>query len=242
MMVLGLEGGAGMELTARMVEDKRFSTSMRGYSKEDVDTFVSAIASQVSKLEQQLTTAEVKTQKAQEELDHLRDGLDAKHAEIEAARIKIIEESQREAASIATVAGSMEETGASAGAVKTAAAIVAEAETKAALRLQDLDAMKTEATDKAARIVKAAEETATLREAEADRVLDAARRQARSMHAESEIAKSEIEDQLVQLRKILVAAQAGDSDELTDANVILRNGNEIVIDLSERSHVPESTA
>jgi DivIVA domain-containing protein len=231
-----------MEITARMIEDKRFSFSMRGYSKEDVDTFVSAIASQVSTLEQQLNTAEVKAQKAQDKLDHLEDMLDAKLAEAEAARSKIIEEAQRKAASFTTVAGSMDETGASAAAAKTAAAIVAEAETKAALRLQDLDAMKAEAASKSAQIIKSAEATATLREAEADRVLDAARRQARSMHAESEIAKSEIEDQLGQLRKILVAAQAGGSDELTDAKVILLNGNEIVIDLSEGAQVLELPA
>lgn len=241
-MVVGQEGGAGMELTARMVEDKRFPTSMRGYSKEDVDTFMSAVASQVSNLEQQLNTAQVKAQKAQGKLDHLNDMLDAKLAEAETARTKIIEEAQREAASLATVAGSMDETGARAAAAKTAAAIVAEAETKAALRLQDIDAMKTAAAEKSARIIKAAEDTATLREAEADRVLEAARRQARSMHAESEMAKSEIEDQLAQLRKILTAAQVEGTEELTDANVILRDGNEIVIDLSERAPVRESTA
>ena len=60
------------------------------------------------------------------------------------------------------------------------------------------------------------------------------------MHAESEVAKSEIQDQLAQLHDILVAAQGGDSDELQEANVILRNGNEIVIDLSERVKTPDT--
>jgi DivIVA domain-containing protein len=229
-----------MELTARMVEDKNFSTAMRGYSKEEVDAFMATVGTHFSTLEQQLNIAQVKAQKAQEKLDLLEDNLSAKHAEAEAARATIIDEARREASSITAVASSIDATDETAAAAKTAAAIVSEAETKAALRLADLDAMKNTAIEKSSAITKAAEDAAGLREAEADRVLDAARRQARSMHAESEVAKSEIQDQLAQLRNILVAAQGGDSDELQEANVILRNGNEIVIDLSERVKTPDT--
>ncbi|MGI9584569.1 MAG: DivIVA domain-containing protein [Acidimicrobiia bacterium] len=229
-----------MELTARTVEDKKFATAMRGYSKEEVDAFMATIGAHISTLEQQLGIAQVKAHKAQEKLDLLEDDLATKHAETEAARATIIDEARREAASISATASSMNDSEEAAAAAKTASAIIAEAETKAALRLADLDTMKTAAIEKSSEITKAAEDAAELREAEADRVLDAARRQARAMHAETEVTRSEIEDQLAQLRSILVAAQAGDSSDLQEANVILRNGNEIVIDLSERAKRPDT--
>ena len=214
-----------MGFSSREVEDKRFSTSLRGFDRDEVIAYLSQVAKQMSTTEEQLAIAQRKAARAQEELDQLNDVLENRLVEAQRARDAIIEEAKREAAALTMAGGD-------ADAARTAAAIISEAETKAELRLGEVDRILESARADADRMLKNAEYDADLKVAEAERVMDVARREARKMHQDTEKERSDIEATLVELRRILVTANA-DGGDPEAVNVIVRNHGEIVVDLSE---------
>lgn len=212
-----------MGLSSREVEEKRFTASLRGFDKNEVIQYLAQVAKQLSATEEQLAIAETKAAKVQGELDRLNDALEARLVEAQSARDAIIEEAKREAAKIS-------ESGGDAQTARTAAAILSEAETKADLRLAEVDTILESARADAERILKDADYEAELKVAEAERIVDTARREARKMRRAAEKERTQIETTLHELRRSLTAAEAGDGDG--QVNVIVRNEGEIIVDLS----------
>ena len=219
-----------MELSARGIESHRFSTSLRGYDKDEVAAFLAEVGAHVGRLDEQLAIAHARATRAQEELDSLHDVLDRRLAEAQAARAAIVEKAEHEAEEILAAAARGEGPD-TAGAARTAAAIISEAEVKAAMRIEQAEAEVAAAQLEAETIVRKAEATADLRLAEADRALDEAHGRAKSVRTETERNRSEIENHLAEVRKILMAARAGGTDDLEAGSVILTKGTDVIIDL-----------
>ena len=99
--------------------------------------------------------------------------------------------------------------------------------------MAEVDAIIAEATEKADAIIAEAEATAQRRMDEADRVLDVAHRDARKIHADSERYRSEMEEHLREVRALLAAAGDPTDGGLSSANVVLKDGNEIIVDLRD---------
>lgn len=169
-----------MDLTARTIQDRSFKGAVRGYDRGEVREYLGQVARHVSALEEQLAIASTRAERACTELDRLNGEIDARIAETRTARDRILEEARAEAAALREgVQGSADP-----ATVRKAAAIISEAEAKATLRLEQVDAIKQDAEAQAARIVEAAERDAALRLAEADRILDKAKRDAREFRRE----------------------------------------------------------
>ncbi len=226
-----------MELSARKIQDRRFTTSLRGYDRAEVDVFLDDAAAYVSGLEEQLSIAGRKADKATAELDALRASIDAELEEARRARAVIIDEARAEAAAMSAAAGR----GESADASRSAAAIIAEAEAKAKLRTDEVAQITERARTDAERIVGEAEDIARRREAEADRVLEAARSEAKQIRAESDRYRREMETHLADVRRILLAA-GPEVSHAESARVILSSGEELTVDLrtdtDDRSAAP----
>ena len=226
-----------MELSARKIQDQRFTTSLRGYDRTEVDAFLDDAASYVSGLEEQLAIAGRKADKANAELDTLRATIDAELEEARRARAMIIDEARTQAAAMTAAAGH----GTGSDASRSAAAILAEAEAKAKLRTDEVGQITERARTEADRIVGEAEGIAGRREAEADRVLEAARSEAKQIRAESDRYRREMETHLADVRRILLAA-GPEGSNADSARVILSSGEELAVDLrtdtDDRSTAP----
>ena len=215
-----------MQLSARKIQDQRFTTSLRGYDRTEVDAFLDDAASYVSGLEEQLAIAGRKADKASAELDTLRATIDAELEEARRARAMIIDEARTQAAAMTAAAGH----GTGSDASRSAAAILAEAEAKAKLRTDEVGQITERARTEADRIVGEAEGIAGRREAEADRVLEAARSEAKQIRAESDRYRREMETHLADVRRILLAA-GPEGSSADSAKVILSSGEELAVDL-----------
>ncbi|GMR02058.1 MAG: hypothetical protein BMS9Abin20_0384 [Acidimicrobiia bacterium] len=224
-----------MELSSMDIEERRFSTALRGYNRSEVQSFRIEVGRTVRGLEEHIAIEQTRAAESQRELTELRAKIDDMLEDATQARHKIIEEAKREALAITARVGSLEDASTLADAAERAAAIVAEAETKAALRLKDVGRVKEAARTEAERIVAAAQQDAAATEAEATQVLDDARRQARATRAEVETERAAIVTEVADLKRIAEATRSGEGDleALESANVILRSGNEITIDLRE---------
>jgi DivIVA domain-containing protein len=214
-----------MELSGRMIEDRRFGTSMRGYTKAEVDEFLAAVGAHVSSVEERLAIAEAKATRSHDQLESLQDDLESRIADAQQARAKILDEARAEAAAITARAGGG---GSSDG--SRAAAIVAEAEAKAALRLREVDGIVEEARARARRIEAEATTNAEHTAAEAERLLSDARREAKRIREETERYRTEMQSHLSEVRGMLDAASATGSDD-----------GEIVVDLREDATSPIAT-
>ena len=230
-----------MELSAREVQDKDFATALRGYDRAEVDAFLEAVAHQHSRLEEELAIATAKAERAREELDRLNDVLESRLEETRLARAAILDEARTEAAAIVATAHEADDDGGDTHAVTAASAVLAEAETKAEIRLKEVEAIRVQAEAEAVEREHEAEQVAAIRMAEADRVLDEARRDAREIRRRAEADRSEMESQLAQLRRIVAAAATFEGDDLSEINIEIRDGNEVVIDLTTPLHVPAET-
>ena len=229
-----------MGLSAREVQNRSFSTGLRGYDKAEVANYLEQIAEYQANLEERLAIAEAKAARAQEDLDKLNDILETKLNEAHEARGKIIEDAKREAAAI--VAGSQQAGQPADGrAVHTSAAIIAEAETKAELRTKQIEALQNQARMEAAQTTEQANQSAELKLAEADRVLEAARKDAREVRRRAEADRSEMEVQLAHLRRIVASAAASDGKDLADASIELRDNGSLVVDLTAPALVQEES-
>ena len=86
-----------MELSSRTIEEMSFSSSFRGYDREEVDGFVADCAVHASALEERTKIAEVHAAAASKKLAELRSEIDVLLEEATEARRKIIEEARAEA-------------------------------------------------------------------------------------------------------------------------------------------------
>ena len=212
-----------MELSARVVQDKTFGTARRGYDRTEVDAFLDEVARHQSRLEEALAIAEAKAERSRERLQSLEDDLDARIDETRRAREAILDEARNEAAAIVRTAKDTA-TADDPHAVEAATAVVSEAETKAMIRLKEVEAIRTQAEQEAAEIEREAAQKADLRLAEADRTLDEARREARDIRRRAEADRSEMETQLGLLRRIVVTAAELDGRDLSEVNIEVRDG------------------
>lgn len=168
-----------MDLTSNTIHDRSFKGALRGYNRDQVRTFLEAVSKHVSNLEEQLSIAAARAERSKKELDQLNDDLEQKVAEAKAARDTILDEAHREAASMREGVESSDPSTA-----RTSAAIIAEAEAKASLRLERVDRIIAEAESEASHIRSRAEQDAATKLAEADRVLDKAKHDAREFRRE----------------------------------------------------------
>jgi len=226
-----------MELSSRHIEDKHFTTALRGYDRQEVDTFVSDCATYTGSLEERTKIAEVRAAASEKELAGLRADIDVLLQEASDARHKIIDEAKAEAATITRQADSAGPSVDTSEAATKAAAIISEAEVTARLRLEGVDEAQRITDEKAANIVRVAQESAAMTQAEADRLLDKARLDAKSIREETEALRTSMEAQLAEIRRLLEAARSGDAEI---DRIMTEQDSELVIDLREGATKPES--
>ena len=217
-----------MAMSARVIQERRFTTALRGYDRDEVIAFLTEVATGMASLEEQLAIARAKAAKSQEQLEALDDALERHIAETHAARAAIIEEARREAEEILAAARRADD--GTAASARTAAAIIADAESRAVTVGADADELVARAAESAADIVRQAEQTAAVRIAEADRVLDEARGAARRIRSDAERDRAEILERVARFRSLLADM---DPRALADARVILSDGEQVVIDLTD---------
>lgn len=231
-----------MEAWSHQIQEKYFTTALRGYDRGEVDIFMTECATRTGALEERLRIAEVRAEKSEEELAALRASIDVLLQEATEARRKIIEEAKAEAMTVARHSASMDGSPKLADAAAKATAIISEAETAASLRLDGVEQLRRAAENDAAAIVRRGEEAAAMTQAEADRMLDKARMDANSMREETEFIRASMEAQLAEIRRILEDARAGsvDLDDLTSAAAIARSDSDLVIDLRDEAVTTET--
>ncbi len=224
-----------MELSSTDIEERRFSTALGGYNRNEVQSFQTEVGHTVRGLEEHVAIEQTRAADSQRELTEFRTKIDDMLEDATQARQKIIEEAKRKALAITAQVGSLDDATTLTDAAERAAAIVAEADAKAAFRLKDVRRVNEAARTEAERIVAEAQHDAAATEAEATQVLDNARRQARATRAGAEIERAAIVAEVADLKRIAEATRSGGSDleALESANVILRSGTEITIDLRD---------
>jgi DivIVA domain-containing protein len=203
-----------MEVTSRQIEERHFSTALRGYDRDEVDQFMTECAQHTGNLEERTKIAEVRTATVETELAELEANIDVLLEEATDARRKIIEEARAEASAITGQASRPDTT-------RTAQDAASRAE------------------EEAAEIVRKAEASATIALANADRILAEARQESESILEEAKASKALMESQLAEIRQILVAARAdgegsGTPQPSDDPDA------ELVIDLRDVADEPRS--
>jgi DivIVA domain-containing protein len=227
-----------MELSSRDVSERRFKTATRGYHKEEVRTFLADLERVMRGLEERVAIDEARAERAERELAALRSQIDDLLEEATEARHKIIDEAKREAIEIVERAGTGAGASTIAQAAERAAAIITRADADANRRLAEIDRLLESAGAEAERMLTAAEQDAATTRAEASRVLDDARLRAKTMCERAETERAEIIEEIARLERIASLATTGDLTTLEAANVILRSGAEITIDLRDESRSP----
>ncbi|NHZ70390.1 MAG: DivIVA domain-containing protein [Proteobacteria bacterium] len=229
-----------MELSSRTIEERRFSSAMRGYDRTEVDSFLGEVARVMGGLEERLAIAERRAAQSETEIADLRTRVDKELQEATEARRRIINEAKREALAINAGVEQPGDASIVVDAAERAAAIVAEAETKAMLRLQEVDEIVDTARQEAERTVATAQEDAATTRAEASLVLSDARRRAKEVRAAAEAERSSVVGDISELKRIAEVARTGGSDleSLEIANIILTSGAEITIDLRDEVAAP----
>jgi len=203
-----------MEVTSRQIEERQFTTALRGYDRDEVDRFMSECAQHTGNLEERTKIAEVRTATVEKELSELNANIDVLLEEATDARRKIIEEARAEASAITGQASRPD-------------------------GMRDTDDAASSAEQEAAEIVRKAEASATIALANADRILAEARQESESILEEARTSKALMESQLAEIREILAAARASDesapvpeSSDDPDA--------ELVVDLRDVADEPRS--
>ncbi|MCL1600192.1 MAG: DivIVA domain-containing protein [Actinomycetia bacterium] len=203
-----------MEVTSRQIEERSFTTALRGYDRDEVDRFMSECAQHTGNLEERTKIAEVRTATAEKELAELRANIDVQLEEATDARRKIIAEAKAEANAIT---GQVSETD----------------------RPHTMENTASDAEEEAAEIVQQAEASASIALANADRILAEARQESESILEEALASKALMKSQLVEIRQILAAARAND-ENATDAESAADSDAELVIDLRDVIDEPRS--
>jgi len=231
-----------MKLSSRDIGEQSFGSSVRGYNRGEVGNYLQEVARVMGTLEERVAIAERLAGESERKVADMQTRIDQELRDATEARRTIIEEAEREALAIGAGAGSLGEPGVG-DAAKRAAAIVAEAEAKATIRLQEVTDIVDGARSRGERTIAAAEQDATATRAEASLVLDDARRRAREVRAQVEAERSMVVSDISELKKIADAARRGSEDlEVYEtANVILTSGAEITIDLRDEAVQPAQT-
>lgn len=203
-----------MEVTSRQIEERSFSTALRGYDRDEVDRFMAECAQHTGNLEERTKIAEVHTATAEMELAELRANIDVQLEEATDARRKIIEEARAEASAITGQASRPD-------------------------RTRDAEDATSRAEEQGAEIVRKAEASATIALANADRILAEARQESESILEEALASKALMESQLVEIRQILAAARAND-ENAADAESAADSDADLVIDLRDVIDEPRS--
>jgi len=232
-----------MELSSRDIEERAFGSSVRGYNRREIDGFLHDVSRTVGTLEERLAIAERRAGESERKVAEMRTRIDQELQEATDARRTIIDEAKREALAINASAGSLSERGLVGDAAERAAAIVAEAETKASIRLQEVSNIVDGARSRAEQTIKAAQQDAAATRAEAAVVLEDARRRAKEVRSHAETERSAAVSDISELKRIADAARTGteDLEALETANVILTSGSEITIDLRDEAKHPAET-
>ncbi len=228
-----------MELSSKDIIGQHFKSAMRGYSKSEVRSFLDDVEHAMRALEEHLAIEGTRAAHAEEDLTEMRTRIDDLVEEASTARHKIIEQAKRDAVEIAERTAAGVDGSTIADAAECAAGIIARAEADVARRLAEIEQLCVSARDEAERTLTAAQEDAATTRAEAARVLDEARRQARSTRAQAESERATIVEEISRLKQIASTANVGDIEDLESANVILRSGTEITIDLREEAPDPD---
>ncbi len=231
-----------MELSSKDIAGEHFTSAMRGYSKSQVRSFLTDVERAMRSLEERHAIESARAAHAEQDLAEMRTQLDDLVAEATEARHKIIEQAKRDAVEIAERTASGLDGATIADAAECAASIIARAESDAASRLAEIEQLCESAKAEAERTMIAAQEDAATTRAEAARVLDDARRQAKTIRTQAETERAAIVEEISHLERIASAAKAGDVEGLEAANVILRSGTEITIDLREEAVEPMQRA
>jgi cell division initiation protein len=203
-----------MEVTSRQIEDRHFSTALRGYDRDEVDQFMTECAQHTGNLEERTKIAEVHTATVEKELADLKANIDVLLEEATDARRKIIEEARAEASAITGQASRPDKT-------------------------RDAADAASSAEQEAAEIVRKAEASATIALDNADQILAEARQESESILEEARASKALMESQLVEIREILAAARADDEGSGTPESSDEPDA-ELVIDLRDVADEPRS--
>ncbi|MFV2000367.1 MAG: DivIVA domain-containing protein [Acidimicrobiia bacterium] len=232
-----------MELSSRDIEERGFGSSVRGYDRREVDGFLHDVVRAMGTLEEHLAIAERRAGESERNAAEMRTRIDQELQEATEARRAIIEGAKREALAIGASAGNPGEPGAIGDAAERAVAIVAEAEAKGSIRLQEVSNIVDDAHSRAEQTIKTAQEDAAATRAEASVVLDNARRRAREVRAQAETERAAMIADISELKKVADAVRNGSEDleAFETANVILTSGSEITIDLRDEVTQPAQT-
>jgi len=229
-----------MEPFSREIQEHQFSTALRGYDRAEIDVFLTDCGSHMARLEERLRIAQVRAADCEVELAGLHGDIEALLQDATDARRIIIEEAKAEAKAIADQSSSVGQSDELTHAAATAAAIISEAEAAASLLASSSEQERASAEEETARIVRRAEESAAQTQAEADRILDKARMDANSIREETTSIRSSMEDQLAEIRRMLVATRIGGLDDDASTGDLSRDDSDLVIDLRDESTTPKS--
>jgi len=228
-----------MELSSEDIAKHRFATAMRGYKKPDVRSFLTDVEHAMRGLEEHLTIERARAENFGQELAEMRAKIDGLVQEAAEARRRIIEQATRDATEIVERTASAVDGATITDAAERAAAMIARAEADITRRLTEIEQLCESAKAEAARTLTAAQEDAATTRAEAARVLEESRRQARTIRTQAETERTAIVEEISHLERIISSAKAGDVEALETANVILRSGTEITIDLRDETVHPK---
>ncbi len=218
------------------ITEHRFKTAMRGYDTTEVREFLGEIDRAIRVLEERVAISDARAERAEREAADIEARIDAVVAETNEARHRIIDQAKREAIEIARRAGAGDDAPLVADAAERAAIIVARAEEDAERRRAEIGRIEEAARAEADRIIARAREDAEATRAEANRVLQEARHEARAVREQAEADRASMVEEIARLERIVAAATADGLETLETANVILRSGSEVTIDL--RDEVP----
>ncbi len=230
------------ELSSEDIAKHRFATAMRRYKKPDVRSFLTDVERAMRGLEDHLAIERACAENFEQELAEMRSKIDALVQEATEARRRIIEQAKREATEIVERTGSAVDGSTIADTAEHAATMISRAEADITLRLTEIEQLCEAAKAEAAKTLTAAQEDAATTRAEAARVLEESRRQARTIRTQAETERTAIVEEISHLERIISSATAGDVEALETANVILRSGTEITIDLRDEAVHPKQRA
>jgi DivIVA domain-containing protein len=89
-----------VEVSSRQIEEKQFTTALRGYDRHEVDHFMVECAQHTGNLEERTKIAEVRQASSEKELAEMQSRIDVLVQEATDARRRIIEEAEAKANAI----------------------------------------------------------------------------------------------------------------------------------------------
>ena len=231
-----------MNLSPKDIGEHRFKTAISGYNKGEVRNFLGELERAMRSLEEHLAIETARAEHSENELTELQSRTDDLVAEATEARHKMIEQAKREATEIVVRAGAGAGAATIADAAECAAGIITRAEADAKRQLDEAAELCEAARVEVDRTLNASQNDAAATKAEASRVLEDARREARIIRGQAEAERAVVVEEVSRLERIAESERNGNLESLEVANVILRSGTEITIDLRDEALTPGPTA